>query len=149
MWAPSIRNGQREVGDVSNPPVPYLYSMLRLVPCLERGESINIGLVMFCRPQRFLRVQSLVDSARIAALAPDVDTELIASQLTMYARIAEAAPAGGPVAGLDIGERFHWLTNVSNTMIQPGPVHTGLTTDAESTFERLFSRLVAPVQPAP
>lgn len=146
---PLIRTGQREVAGVNNASVPYLYSVLRLVPCLERGESINIGLVMFCRPRRFLRVRSLVDSRRIAALAGDVDTDLIESQLGMYARIAEADPAGGPVAGLDIGERFHWLTNVSNTMIQPGPVHTGLTTDAGATFERLFGRLVAPVQPAP
>jgi hypothetical protein len=134
---------------VSNPSVPYLYSVLRLVPCLERGESINIGLVMFCRPQRFLRVRTLIDPGRIAALAGVVDIDLVQSQLTMYARIAEADPSGGPVAALDIGERFHWLTNVSNTMIQPGPVHTGLTTDAEATFARLFARLVAPVHRAP
>jgi hypothetical protein len=134
---------------VSNPSVPYLYSVLRLVPCLERGESINIGLVMFCRPQRFLRVRTLIDPGRIAALAGVVDIDLVQSQLTMYARIAEADLAGGPVAALDIGERFHWLTNVSNTMIQPGPVHTGLTTDAEATFARLFGRLVAPVHRAP
>ena len=102
---------------MSNTPVPYLYSVLRLVPCLERGESINIGLVMFCRPQRFLRVGSLVDPQRIAALAGGVDIGLIGSQLQMYARIAEADPAGGPVAALNLGERFHWLTNVSNTMI--------------------------------
>ncbi len=149
MLAPLTRNGQREVGDVSNPPVPYLYSVLRLVPCLERGESINIGLVMFCRPQRFLRVRSHVDPQRISVLAPDVDIELVQSQLAMYARIAEADAAGGPVAGLDIGERFHWLTNVSNTIIQPDAVHTGLTTDAEATFERLFNRLVAPVHREP
>lgn len=134
---------------MSKPPVPYLYSVLRLVPCLERGESINIGLVIFCRPQRFLRVRALVDPERIAVLANDVDTELVARQLAMYARIAEADPAGGPVAGLDIGERFHWLTNVSNTMVQPDPVHTGLTTDSEATFERLFARLVAPLHREP
>ena len=149
MWVPLTRSGQREVGDVSKPLVPYLYSVLRLVPCLERGESINVGLVMFCRPQRFLRVRSLVDPERIAHLAHDVDTGLIESQLAMYERIAETDPAGGPVADLDIGERFHWLTNVSNTMVQPDPVHTGLTTDSEATFERLFARLVAPLHREP
>ena len=58
--------------------------------------------------------------------------------------IAAADAAGGPVAALDIGERFHWLTNISNTMIQPGPVHPGLTEDVTLTFERLYDRLVAP-----
>lgn len=134
---------------MSSPPVPYLYSVLRLVPSVERGESINIGLVMFCRPQRFLRVDSLVDSRRIANLASSVDVELVAAQLSTYARIAEGHIAGGPVAQLDSGERFHWLTNISNTIIQPDPVHTGLTTNADATFARLFARLVAPVRLAP
>ncbi|MCO5217179.1 MAG: DUF3037 domain-containing protein [Thermomicrobiales bacterium] len=122
--------------------VPYLYSVLRLVPDLDRGEAINVGLVLFSRPQRFLRLGWEIDDTRIAAFAPDVPVDLVRSQLESHALIAAADPAGGPVAALDIGERFHWLTNVSNTMIQPGPVHSGLTEDAAATFERLFAKLV-------
>lgn len=129
--------------------VPYLYSVLRLVPRIERGEAMNIGLVMFCRPQRFLRVESVLDHARVRAFAGNIDTDLIESRLESLSLIAAADPAGGPVAGLDMGERFHWLSNTSNTMIQPGDVHSGLTSDAEATFTRLFAELVAPVQPAP
>lgn len=123
--------------------VPYLYSILRLVPCNDRGEAINVGLVMFCRPQRFLRVGWDVDPERLRFFAPDIDRSQIESRLETYAAIAAGVDRGGPVAGLDIGERFHWLTNVSNTMIQPGPVHPGLTDDAPATFSRLFAKLVA------
>lgn len=122
--------------------VPYLYSILRLVPCLERGEAMNVGLVMFCRPQRFLRVGFHLDAGRIAVFAPEVNIELIESRLESLSMIAAADQRGGPVAALDIGERFHWLSNVSNTMIQPGEVHPGLTTDASHTFTHLFTTLV-------
>lgn len=129
--------------------VPYLYTVLRLVPHIERGESINIGLVMFCRPQRFLRVGSALDRERMQSFAGNVDIDLIESRLESLSLIAAADQRGGPVAALDIGERFHWLSNVSNTMIQPGEVHPGLTSDAEATFARLFADLVAPLQPSP
>ena len=125
-------------------PVPYLYSVLRLVPDIERGECINVGLVMFCRPQRFLKVGHHVDRDRLAIFGNYVDADMVASHLETHAQIAAADSAGGPVADLDIGERFHWLTNISNTIIQPGAVHTGLTTNAEATFQRLFDRLVLP-----
>lgn len=129
--------------------VPYLYTVLRLVPRIERGEAMNIGLVMFCRPQRFLRVDYEIDRDRMRSFAGDVDVDLIQSRLASLSLIAAADQRGGPVAALDIGERFHWLSNVSNTMIQPGEVHPGLTMDAEATFARLFADLVAPLQPSP
>ena len=129
--------------------VPYLYTVLRLVPRIERGEAMNIGLVLFCRPQRFLRVGYEIDHSRLKAFAGDIDTSLIESRLESLSLIAAADQAGGPVAALDIGERFHWLSNVSNTIIQPGDVHPGLTSDAEATFARLLDELVAPVQSAP
>ena len=129
--------------------VPYLYSIIRLVPNLERGEALNIGLILFCRPHRFLRVGYVIDTSRIACFAPEVDLQLVESRLGSLHLIAEADKRGGPVAELDIGERFHWLSNVSNTMIQPGDVHSGLTLDAEETFTRLFTDLVAasPLEP--
>lgn len=124
--------------------VPYLYSILRLVPDIERGEAINIGLVMFCRPQRFLKVDYEVDEDRIHSFTSDIEIAMIESRLESLRHIAAGNERGGPVAALDIGERFHWLSNVSNTIIQPGEVHPGLTSNAEETFVRLFGKLVAP-----
>ena len=144
----SIRIG-RIGADVVSERVPYLYSILRLVPSIERGEAINIGLVMFCRPQRFLRVDYLLDSRRIGAFTQNMDLNLIESRLNTLSLIAAGHSDGGPVAALDIGERFHWLSNVSNTMIQPGEVHPGLTADADATFTQLMNRLVATGQAAP
>lgn len=134
-------------GDVVSERVPYLYSILRLVPRVERGEAMNVGLLMFCRPQRFLRVEYVIDEERLRAFAGEIQTHTIESRLETLSLIAAGNPIGGPVAALDIGERFHWLSNVSNTVIQPGEVHPGLTTDAEATFRRLFENLVAPVRP--
>lgn len=129
--------------------VPYLYSVLRLVPDIDRGEQINVGLVLFCRPQRFLKVGFEVNAQRIHQFANYVDPDMIESRLETYAAIAAGEKRGGPVAALDIGERFHWLSNTSNTMIQPGPVHPGMTTDAEATFARLVGVLVAAPEAAP
>lgn len=129
-------------GDVVVDRVPYLYSILRLVPDLDRGEALNIGLLMFSRPQRFLHIGYQIDGERLKALAGDIDLQLIESRLETLGHIAAGDAAGGPVSALDIGERFHWLSNVSNTMIQPGAVHSGLTADAPATFERLFAQLV-------
>lgn len=133
----------RTGGDVVSERVPYLYSILRLVPCNDRGEAINVGLVMFCRPQQFLQMGWEIDPERLRVFAPNIDAAQISSRLETYAAIAAGENRGGPVADLDIGERFHWLTNISNTIIQPGPVHPGLTADAPATFARLFAKLVA------
>lgn len=88
----------------------------------------------------------MVELNRIHGFAPYVDAELIESRLETLAHIAAGDTRGGPIAELDSGERFHWLTNESNTMIQPASVHPGLTTDAEATFARLLTQLVAPVE---
>lgn len=128
---------------MSNASLPYLYCLVRVVPNLDRGECLNVGLIMFSRPHRFLRAKFTQDLDRLRIIWPDLPIHLLQDQLRTLELIAASDSAGGPVAHLDIGERFHWLSNVSNTMIQPGPIHPGLTHDAESTFNRLFRTLVA------
>lgn len=122
---------------------PYLHAVLRLVPNIERAEALNVGLVMFSRPHRFLELRWELNDARLACLAPQAPLILLRAHLATLEQIARGDPSGGPISGLDMGERFHWLTNISNTMIQPGPVHPGVTTSAERTFNDLFTRLVA------
>src|SRR5699024_7835055 len=86
--------------DVVNDRVPYLYAILRLVPRIERGETMNVGLVMFCRPQRFLRVRYDLDHDRVRAFAKGIDLELIESRLESLSLIAAGDKRGGPVAAL-------------------------------------------------
>jgi hypothetical protein len=98
--------------------------------------------VLFCRGLRFLGARVALDERLLAALGPGCDAEEIRAQLDTLARVAEGAADGGPVAGLEPSERFHWLTSPSSTVVQPSEVHTGLTSDPAAELEHLFSRLV-------
>lgn len=120
----------------------YFYAVLRLVPNVERGECFNAGVVLFSRSLRFLGLRTALDARKLAALAPGCDPEPIARHLDLLRAVADGAAEGGPIARLDRAERFHWLTAPSSTMIQPSPVHTGLTSDPAVTLDRLFEALV-------
>jgi hypothetical protein len=124
-------------------PRPFAYAVLRVVPRVERGEQLNVGVVMFCRQLDFLEVRCQVDEARLAALAPDLDPEPVRSRLAALAQVAAGDPAAGALAALPPSERFGWLVSPSSTIIQPSEVHTGLTDDPAATLEHLFSSLVA------
>lgn len=139
----STRSGGRGGGAVSEHRFPYMYAVIRVVPRVERGECFNAGLVLFCRPKRFLGARVLLDEAKLAALAPGCDSALVRAHLDARPLIAAGDPTGGPIALLEPAERFHWLTSPGSTIIQPGPVHTGLTDDPQATFDRLFAELVA------
>jgi hypothetical protein len=121
---------------------PFAYALLRVVPDAERGECLNVGVVLFCRRGRYLAAHTYVDAARLHALAPTIDATAVAEHLTMLERIAAGDPAGGPVALQEPSERFHWLVAPASTVVQPSAVHTGLTDDAAATHARLMERLV-------
>jgi Protein of unknown function (DUF3037) len=121
---------------------PFQYALLRVVPRIERGESLNAGVVLFARTVKFLEARVHLDRERLRAVAPDADAEAIDQHLQARARIAAGDPEGGPIAQLDQSERFNWLVAPSSTVIQPSEVHTGLCCDPAATLERLFQRLV-------
>jgi hypothetical protein len=124
------------------PSSPFQYAMVRVVPDLERGECLNAGVIVFCRPRRFLAARMALDEARLRALAPGADLEAVRAHLDAVARIAAGDPAAGPIAALPPSERFHWLVAPASTIIQPSAVHTGLTDDPEAALDRLVRRLV-------
>ncbi|MGB3327888.1 MAG: DUF3037 domain-containing protein, partial [Thermomicrobiales bacterium] len=119
-----------------------LYAVLRIVPRVEREEFINAGVVVFSRPGRFLGVRTHLDPAKLHVLDPSCDAALVETYLHGIAAVAAGDPDAGPIAGLDPSERFHWIAAPSNTIIQPSPVHPGLTTDPAATLERLLAALV-------
>jgi hypothetical protein len=114
----------------------------RVVPRVDRGERVNVGVVVFCRPLGYLAVRTAVDPARLAALWPDVDVDAVRTHLEALERIAAGDPAAGPIARLDTTARFHWLVSPSSTVIQPSEVHTGLCGAPADQLERLFAALV-------
>ena len=124
-------------------PEPFQYAIVRVVPRVERGECMNVGVVLFCRPRRYLATRIALDEARLAAFAPDLDAAEVSAHLDAMTRIAAADPEAGPLARLEQSERFHWLVAPSSTVIQTSPVHTGLCEDPEVTLTRLMERLVA------
>ena len=124
------------------PRSPYQYAIIRVVPRVERGERLNVGVVLLCRPHRFLGARVALDEDRLRAVAPDLDPATVRPHLDAIERIASGDPAAGPIARLAIGERFHWLVSPASTIIQPSEVHTGLSDDPRQELDRLAAALV-------
>jgi hypothetical protein len=123
--------------------------VIRVVPRVERGECFNAGVVLISRPRRFLSARVWLDARRLAALAPDMDPAEVQPHLDAAVRIAAGEPDAGPIARLALAERFHWLVSPGSTIIQPGPVHTGLCEDPAKMLEHLFETLVLDPAPLP
>ena len=122
---------------------PFSYAVCRLVPRVERGERINVGVIVFSRPLDFLAARTHLDERRARSLWPELDAESVRAHLGAIERIAAGDPAAGPIARLDTTARFHWLVAPSSTIIQPSQVHTGLCGAPADELEALFRELVA------
>ena len=116
----------------------FEYALVRVVPRVERGESINAGVIVYSHGYRYLAVRIELDVARLLAVDPAVDVDAVRSALSAF----EKACTEGPLAGRPLGERFRWLTAPRSTIVQPGPVHSGLTTDPAVELTHLFDTLV-------
>ena len=123
-------------------PAQFQYSVVRVVPRVERGESLNAGVIVLSRPRKFLGARVSLDEARLRAIDPNADPATILPHLAAIEKIAAGDPSAGPIARLSLAERFHWLTSPSSTVIQPSEVHTGLCDDPAAELDHLFERLV-------
>jgi hypothetical protein len=123
-------------------PRSFSYALLRAVPSLERGECINLGVVLFCRQRSFLAMKTGIDPDRLEAFAPGLDPTPIATRLEQISAVIDGDESAGELARLSQSERFGWLVAPSSTAIQPSEVHTGLTTDPAGELARLFDSLV-------
>jgi hypothetical protein len=125
------------------------YAIIRVVPDIERGECINVGVALICRQQRFLGLRISLDEARLRALHPtltEAQLTLLRAELEGLQRVAKGEKNAGPIAQLSQTERFHWLVAPGSSMIQPSPVHSGLSGDPAATLRRLMRELVEPPQ---
>lgn len=120
----------------------YDYALIRLVPNVERGECLNVGVLLFCRTQRFLGVRIHLDQTRVLTLAPDLDLATVQQQLDAIVHICKGAPEAGLLGKMSQSERFHWLISPRSTIIQTSHVHVGLSTDPEATLEHLLKTMV-------
>ena len=121
----------------------FQYAIVRVVPDIARGECLNAGVVLLCRPKRYLGARIGLDAARLAAIAPGLSPASVEPHLDAIVKIAQGDPDGGPIARLGLAERFHWLVAPSSTIIQASAAHTGLCSDPAEELEHLFQLLVA------
>lgn len=122
----------------------FEFAILRVAPRVERGELVNVGVVLFCRTRRFLGVKVELgerQASALLALAPDVDLDAVRAHLASIQAIVAGEPSAGPIAALDAPERFRWVTSPSSTVIQPSDVHGGVTDDPAASLEELFEKL--------
>ena len=122
---------------------PFQYTILRLVPRIERGECVNVGVVLFCRQQAFLGARIHLDEDRIHALAPELELDEVRPHLEAIGAVLAGDPAAGELARLSPSDRFGWIAARSSTVIQASEVHTGMTDDPAATLEHLCAQLVS------
>ena len=120
----------------------YDYVLIRVVPNVERGECLNVGVLLFCRTLCFLGVRIHLDQARVLALAPDFDLAAVQQQLDDIVRICEGGQEAGLLGQMSQSERFHWLVSPRSTIIQTSQVHSGLSADPEAALEHLLKTMV-------
>ena len=122
---------------------PYQYAIIQVVPHVERDERINAGVVLLCRSKAFVGARDLAWTKRACGRSrPMPIRRPFGLHLEAIERIARGDERGGPIARLPIAKRFHWLVSPASTIIQPSPVHTGLTDDPAAELQRLFEALV-------
>jgi len=120
----------------------YQYVVLRCVPRVEREEFVNVGVVLYSQGADFLDAAYRVDEVRLAALAPGVDAQEVRDALETVCRVCRGVTGGGlPTLG-GLGKRFGWLSAPRSTVVQPGPVHGGLSADPAAELAALLDRLV-------
>jgi hypothetical protein len=120
----------------------FQYTVLRVVPDVERGERINVGVILYARERKFLGARVHVDRGRIAAIAPQLDLDALERHLASLVAVAEGDEQAGPIAQLPQSERFGALSSPSSTIVQPSEVHTGVCEDGDDELGELFARLV-------
>jgi len=124
-------------------PASFDYAVIRVVPRVERQEFINAGVIVFCLEKRYLDARIHLDEARLKALWPEIDVDLVRHHLHAVERICAGDPEAGPIARLPQRERFHWLVSARSTILQPSPVHTGLCDATDSILDRLEKELLS------
>jgi hypothetical protein len=129
-------------GEVGSARLPYQYVVLRYVPRVDREEFVNVGVVAYCQAADFLAAACHVDEDRLRTLSPATDLAAVRHALAFVEGVCRGdATFGDPATG-DLGTRFGFLKAPRSTVVQPGPVHGGLTDDPASELTRLLDVLV-------
>lgn len=124
------------------PAQPFDYAVVRWVPSLDRGEFLNVGVLIYCAVAGHIACRVELDARRATAMWPGTSPAAATCHLSALEAVCRGDSAAGAVAQLPKGERFHWLVHPRSAALQVSPVHAGLSEDLDATLEELFERLV-------
>jgi hypothetical protein len=125
----------------------FEYAVIRVVPKVEREEFLNVGVILYCGPQKFLKMKFNLDARRLKALDSELDIDELASNLNAFEKVCAGGRDAGGIGQLSMPERFRWLTAARSTVVQFSKVHPGLCDDATTKLEHLYDQLVLPAAP--
>ena len=120
----------------------FEYAVIRVVPKVEREEFLNVGVILYCKKEKFLQVNFALNHQRLAAFAPTLNMEEVEQHLKAFERICQGTSDSGPIGKLDIASRFRWLTATRSTVVQTSKTHPGFCNDLEQTLMKLQEELV-------
>jgi|SRR6218665_3598658 len=120
----------------------YEYAVIRVVPRVEREEFVNIGLLLFCKRQKYLRIEYHLATEKIKSICSEFDIDQLKENLDSFVKIGKGSKEGGPIAAFEVSERFRWLTAVKSSSIQTSRPHSGFSSDLDATFDKLYAELV-------
>ncbi|MFE3872373.1 DUF3037 domain-containing protein [Flavobacterium sp. ZS1P70] len=120
----------------------YEYAVIRVVPRVEREEFLNVGIILFCKKAKFIKVLCSINEAKLQLFSADLDLEQMHLNLQAFEKVGHGEKSGGPIAQFDIPSRFRWLTAIRSSAIQTSRPHPGMCDDLEQTTQRLFEEIV-------
>lgn len=120
----------------------YEYAVIRVVPRVEREEFLNVGIIIFCKKAKFIKVLCSVNESKLQLFSDDLDLEQLHLNLLAFGKVGHGEKSGGPIAQFDIPSRFRWLTAIRSSAIQTSRPHPGMCDDLEQTAQRLFEEMV-------
>ena len=121
----------------------FEYAIIRIVPCVEKEEFINAGIILYCASKKFLQLVYQLNEKKLDALSNELNTDEIRQRLDAFIQIANGEKNGGSIAALPLASRFRWLASTKSTVVQTSPVHPGLCTNPHETMMKLFTQLVS------
>ncbi|WP_158800056.1 DUF3037 domain-containing protein [Pedobacter sp. L105] len=120
----------------------FEYAVIRVVPRVEREEFLNVGVILYCARQKFLKVVFVLNEDRLKAFSVKLDVEELKDHLNALTHICSGGKRGGPIAELDLASRFRWLTAMRSTVIQTSRVHPGFCSDPAAKLVFLLEEQV-------
>lgn len=120
----------------------YEYAVIRFLPKVEREEFINVGVILYSKRANYIKSVYQLDEKKLGLFSSELDMDSLKDSLHAFDKICSGEKEGGPIALLELAERFRWLTAIRSTSIQTSRPRTGFTYDPEGTLHRLFAEFV-------